>query len=316
VTIDAPRLLADCPICASRRICLDLEDVEDYITGEPFGLARCDECGISFTQPQPPEMDAYYPSLYRRYTPWILTVLRFLYRRRAHRWVESWPAPGRVLEIGCGDGLMLDSLRSIGWEVEGIERTDDVAAVARAKGIPVTVGAVDDLPDEPRYDIVILFQVLEHVHDPVALLRACTRRLRPGGRLIVSVPNLGSWQAEVTGSNWMHLEMPRHLVHFTPDTLDATMRRVGMRVHDVSFVSWEHDPYGWLQSGLNSLFRRKNRLLALLQRMDRPDAGDLPMAVMAVVMAPLCAVASVSSWIVGRGAILQVVCVADEPSAT
>ena len=92
--------------------------------------------------------------------------------------------------MGCGDGFMLDSLRKHGWKVIGSERTVAMARFAHDElGLNVFVGELDAIRPVPTFDLVILFQVLEHLDNPVQVLRQISQRLTPQGRLIIGVPN-------------------------------------------------------------------------------------------------------------------------------
>jgi SAM-dependent methyltransferase len=127
--------------------------------------------------------------------------------------------------------------------------------------LPVAVGAFETIPlAAASFDVVIFWQSFEHVPDPATALATAARVLRPGGILVVSVPNAASWQARWAGPAWFHWELPRHLYHFAPDTLAATCARAGFVVERVSHTNWEQNPFGWTQSILNRLGFPPNRL--------------------------------------------------------
>jgi SAM-dependent methyltransferase len=295
-----------CHICRSSSSESVLPQASDYITGHVFSVIRCKECGTQATEPQPSNLDPYYPSLYRRYKPLILNILNFFYRRKAKNWSRLFAQPGKALEIGCGDGLMLKALKDVGWVVDGIERTEAMCQEAEAL-LQQKVYSCDlnELPDQKKYDLIILFQVLEHIGDPLPLLKQCASRLSPGGRLLVAVPNRGSWQARMFGSDWFHLDVPRHLFHYTPESLRSIFFRVGLEVEGISYSSFEHDPYGWVQSCLNYFGKKHNRLTRILMRMDSPTISDVPTFLVAAVMAPLAFALALISWQFGQGAIMR-----------
>jgi SAM-dependent methyltransferase len=210
----------------------------DYLTGDRFALGRCQSCGIVFTDPAPTDLDRHYPPRYRKYRGIVELPLGALYRRRARRWARAFARPGRALEIGCGQGAMLDELRRAGWGVLGVER-----AGARADGLPVVAATLDQVGPDEGFDLVILFQTLEHLPHPLAALRQCRRLLAPGGRLVVSVPNHASWQARWFGGEWFHLDVPRHLFHFTPGSLRACLDRAGFTIERLHHVNLEQDNF-------------------------------------------------------------------------
>ncbi len=298
----------NCPVCGSTDISVFLGDVRDYITGERFEILRCQACDVGFTLPQPENMELYYPPKYRRYSPIVLTILRKLYHYQTRRWNKLFSKPGSVLEMGCGDGLMLDALRNRGWNVAGTERTEKMAEFARKNlGLQVYVGGFDEIPRGQKFDLIVLFQVLEHLNDPVATLQQCATLLEPEGKLIIAVPNLKSWQSEYASSYWFHLDVPRHLFHFSPESLRNALKIAGLSVSSISYVSFEHDPYGWIQSVLNKQFGNKNKLTRQLMNLDRLTIGSVAAVAAAIVLAIPILLLSVVSWIARGGAIMQVV---------
>lgn len=298
-----------CPICGSADIVEYYRGVSDYMTGEKFDVSRCRACDVGFTNPQPRSMEKYYPRKYRRYNNVVQAVLGTLYRLRVSRWDRLFRTPGSALEIGCGDGLMLDALRKKGWTVAGTERTEEMADVARKNlGLKVHVGGAGQIPADEAYELIILFQVLEHLNDPLDTLKQCAAHLKPDGKLLVALPNLASWQSRYAKSLWFHLDVPRHLFHFSPTSLGHAMRLAGLAVTRTSFVSFEHDPYGWVQSILNKMTGDRNRLTRLLMRVDELSVRHLFSVAAASVLALPGLTLSWVSWLLNRGAIIQVAC--------
>jgi SAM-dependent methyltransferase len=294
-------------VCGSPETEVYLDQARDYVTGKTFATRRCERCGVGFTAPRPENLEPFYPARYRRYTRLALATLRALYRRRVRSWARLQRQPGAALELGCGDGFMLDALRRRGWRVVGVERSEEACAYARSElGLEVHAGGLDALDGEHRFDLIILFQVLEHLPDPVATLRQCARLLKPGGTLVVGVPNRESWQARFAGADWLHLDVPRHLFHFSPASLTYAMRQAGLEVASVRFASLEHDPYGWLQSLLNRIGFRQNGLTRLLMGLDRPSVGGVAAALCAAVLLIPAVLLAAVSWLLRAGALMEV----------
>ena len=297
-----------CPVCEAGEVSVLYAEARDYITKDVFEVVGCARCRISWTQPVPANLDPYYPRSYRRYNAVIIAILKFLYRRRVSRWNRLFAQPGTALELGCGDGFMLNALRSLGWSVFGTERTEDMAAFARQHfGLTVFVEGSQPLPAGETYDLVIMFQVLEHLADPMPQLRRAASLLTPGGKLIVGVPNFASWQAKFGKDGWFHLDVPRHLFHWSPAAMREAAERAGMKVDSISFASIEHDPYGWVQSILNRVFGNRNRLTRLLMRAEPWRFSDIFTLLVAALLTPIAFGLSLTSWLFGRGAIMQAV---------
>jgi len=284
--------------------------VRDYVTGERFQILECRTCGFGLTDPVPLSMDPYYPPRYRRFNALAAFVLRRLYLRRVDGWHARLGKAGRALELGSGTGWMLRALRARGWLAFGSERTVTAAAAARdAAGAPMFVGDLTAIRDEPVLDLVIMFHVLEHLADPLAALAAVARRVKPGGTLILGIPNIASWQARVTGRSWMHLEVPRHLCHFSPDAIERALDQSGFRMTRIDFRSFEHDPFGWVQSTLDRLGFEQSLLVKVLARMQhrRSDVLTTLVAVLlAIPLGVLGLILALASWRAGAGAVMEV----------
>lgn len=311
----APSAADSCPVCRADSFKSVYGRACDPITRDPFEVVKCVACGLTYTVPRPCSMDRYYPRRYRAYG-WIVTrALGWLYESRVSRWTRLKPEGGSVLEIGCGPGLMLAAFHRRGWRVLGIERNAEVISAARKNPeLEIITSPVEALPQDARFDLIIMFQVLEHIGDPVPLLRECAKRLSPGGRLIINVPNFSSWQSRFAAAKWLHLDVPRHLVHFTPETLAATLERASLRLVDISFSSPEHDPYGWVESAISRLTGRANSLTRFLMGLDRFSLTVLFSFVLGVILAPPALILALASWLAQNGALMEAISVQSGPA--
>ncbi|MEO6458532.1 MAG: class I SAM-dependent methyltransferase [Chloroflexia bacterium] len=244
----------------------------DYISGDKFVVGFCNNCRLTVTTPVPPgnELSRYYPQTYygsgRRFPHIVEWLLDMLYDFRVGR-IGAGREPGKVLDIGCGRGLLLNKLKEKGWDPQGTELSEEAASYARDRlNLPVTTETLEDahFPDN-EFDLVILWHVLEHLSDPQGTLREVARVLKPGGTLLVAVPNFGSLEARFSGPGWFHLDVPRHLTHFTFQSLSEALGGAGLEVDKASYISPEYDFFSFVQSAQNKIGLRHNLLYNLLR---------------------------------------------------
>ena len=164
--------------------------------------------------------------------PGLATRLRARPLHRRLRWdCPPWRGRGRYLDVGCGSGGALGVAAVLGWNVAGVEVDEPAAAKARRFSARVHSGDLLAAPfDAGEFDVISAFHVLEHVPDPVAAVGRMLDWLAPDGLLIVEVPNAGGLGARLFGRAWSGLELPRHLSHFTPASLEHVVSRAGGRV--------------------------------------------------------------------------------------
>jgi len=136
---------------------------------------------------------------------------------------------GRLLDVGCGTGEFLEAVRRGGWQVEGVERDENASAWARESlGIPVETGSVDTLQTTSGlFDVITLWHVLEHLYDPGAAVRKIRDLLANDGYVLIALPNVGGLDSRVYGANWIALDTPRHVNHFSPTTLTRLLTEAG-----------------------------------------------------------------------------------------
>lgn len=197
---------------------------------------RCRACGSGFVWPVPDEgfLEARYESEHARgiWAERFATHDPREFERRA-AWVAGVVGePGRLLDIGCGDGEFLAAWLGRGGDGVGLELSRVIAGAAarRAPGAEVVVGYLDAVAEGPSFRAATFWDVLEHVPDPTSLVRAAAARLEPGGVVAASLPNYRSLTAVLHGGAWEYLEFARygHLTHFSPVGLTRVFERAGL----------------------------------------------------------------------------------------
>ena len=157
----------------------------------------------------------------------------------------GWPRGNRptLLDVGCGSGSFLAAASRQGFEVFGMDRSAHAVHAARSAGIEVRQGAIgSSIWEGRRFDFVTMFHVLEHLPDPRMALKYAVSLLRPGGTLIIQVPNIHSIQARLFGKRWYGLDVPRHLIDFSPKALSHLLQEMGYNFQLVSRFSLRDNP--------------------------------------------------------------------------
>ena len=193
-----------------------------------FRLVRCASCGLVFVSPRPDRerIGRFYPPSYAAHQDLDGEVPA----RKSRRFEPlGTMAPGRYLDVGCGAGRALQRMKARGWEAVGFEVSERGAQAGRTAGLEIRTGRelADARFEEGSFGLVTLFCVLPHLHDPAAVLGEVSRILRPGGILLMTMPNLRSLNFMLFRGRWYHLDPPRHLAFFSPANLRDLAARTG-----------------------------------------------------------------------------------------
>jgi SAM-dependent methyltransferase len=209
-------------------------------------IVECTACGLVRQDTRPLAATALYDADYYAtdnpkggYANYFLdsAVNRRTFRDRIEAIERRYGRRGRLLDVGCALGDFLLEAKAAGWDVEGVEISHFAAQRARERGLRVTAGRLEEL-DLPAasFDVVTLYDTIEHLADPIGTLAAVRRLLVPGGIVHLVTPNVGGLQAGVLGRYWYHYKPGEHLFYFAPRTLRGAVESAGMR--------WE----GWSRS--------------------------------------------------------------------
>jgi SAM-dependent methyltransferase len=233
------------------------------------GRTRCPACGVATTDPWPSaeDLDAAYDGWYRpsagRFGGLGDAALRRSRAALARR-LDRIAPPGRVLDVGAGEGALLDGLRRQGRAATGLERTATRPDVAERE--------LEEI--EGEWAAIVFWHSLEHLPEPAAALERAARLLAPGGVIVIAVPNSDSLQARAFGDRWFALDLPRHLVHLTGGALCGRLRELGLGIDRVSHLRGGQVGFGWLEGLVGSLPGRPR----LYDAIRRPEARSAPVS--------------------------------------
>lgn len=241
----------ECPLCNSNNA-TEKASVHDRLLGIDggFNLVKCRNCGLFYLNPQPTpfELNRYYPDSYDPYISALPNKMSFLSHmslnyglKKRYREVLRHKKLGCLLEIGCANGLFLDFAKRHGnWEqILGVEISSTASRHAREDfKLDVITGTLEEakLPNN-SIDVVVMWDVIEHLHNPKSTLFEIRRILKEDGVLLIRLPLVGSWESKIFRQYWAGWDAPRHLVTFSLQTLDMILTMTGFSIKRVACIS-------------------------------------------------------------------------------
>lgn len=231
----------------------------------PFDVLECTECGLVYVTPRlsSEALAEVYGAKYWKsdnpkdcgYSDYAKDAPLYLktFRRRM-KLVRKWVGDNaKVLDIGCAAGFFVRTMLEHGHDAIGIEPSDSIAAYARKTlGTDrVHVGDLDSAPQEVlqdgHFDLVTMWDVIEHIPDPQATLDRARKLLAPGGKLLLETQNVGSRWAKILGRRWHHYKHEEHLYHFNPQTIERLLGDCGFSVlHNSSALAGKYVSFGFI----------------------------------------------------------------------
>jgi 2-polyprenyl-3-methyl-5-hydroxy-6-metoxy-1,4-benzoquinol methylase len=281
-----------CAICGgseTRILCVKFE----------YAISQCVQCGLIYANPRAPHLkilhryssnyfwNEYLPSLGVTSGEFDLAHFDFRYAAMLKMIADAVGHRGRLLEVGCGAGFFLKAAERAGWQVEGIELSEEASQFASERlHLPIRRDRAEEAAiGAGTFDVAVMFDVIEHLFDPRAVLTAIARALKPGGLLVVSTPNIDAASRYVLGIDWAVLSPLEHVYYFSESTLTRLLEATGFsKIRFVRvFLMWgpqetlnfayTHAPGGVRSKLAEVMVRAGGRPLAnLLQRAGRQDA--------------------------------------------
>lgn len=236
----------NCPFCNSAAIHPVLAAKDHTVSHESFEICHCDDCSNRFTQAVPDLMHIgpYYQSaeyishsdtargLINRLYHWVRSYTLGTKRRLTQR--VTGIERGALLDIGAGTGAFVTTMLQAGWKVTGLE-PDSIARENAKTKHGIELRSADDIYSLPptSFDVITLWHVLEHVHDLHGYFRQFKALLKPGGKLVIAVPNYTSKDAAAYGRHWAAWDVPRHLYHFSPAGMQQLAQLEGFNIQSM-----------------------------------------------------------------------------------
>jgi 2-polyprenyl-3-methyl-5-hydroxy-6-metoxy-1,4-benzoquinol methylase len=237
-----PASTVNCPVCNSSKSRFVLQVKDHSVSGEYFNIFECAVCGLRFTYPVPPvdQIGKYYKSddyiSHSNTRKGLVNNLYHLVRNRTlvskyHLLkIHTGQKKGKLLDIGAGTGAFVRFMNQQGWSSEGIEpdSTARVVALEQNQTELLSAEALESLLPA-QYDAITLWHVLEHVHELYPYLHRIRDLLKPGGVVFIAVPNYSSYDGKKYGAYWAAYDVPRHLYHFSPNSILWLLKATGFQ---------------------------------------------------------------------------------------
>lgn len=242
-----------CPLCQSSDIGLALKAKDHKISGEEFEIWDCKNCGFRFTQDVPDQdhIGEYYKGeIFISHSDTKEGVVNRLYHRarkvmldRKYSLIHRLSSGRELMDFGAGTGYFLDHMRQRGYTVHGVEIDSGARAFAQKK-FGIHIDGIDTFYEskaQEAYDVITMWHVLEHIEDPHDLLQRLHRMLRPGGKMLIALPNHNSSDGKKYQQYWSAYDVPRHLWHFEPKTLELMIEQNGWKMDSMHRLPF--DPF-------------------------------------------------------------------------
>ena len=283
-----------CPMCESGAFAVAFEE-------PPYRVCRCSRCQMVWVTPRLAEeelIELYGDGYWSSHTPRTIGYGDYrgdqelylkTFRKRLEFALRDGPHGGRALDVGAAAGFCMKVLAELGFEVHGVEPAAAIARHASERlGLEtVHVGTLDTAAHAPRsFDLITMWDVVEHVVDPAALLRKARELLKDDGKLVLETQNVDSAFARLLGPRWHHFKHAEHIYHFSPRTLRALLEASGFALRELT------PRHAGKYVSPDFVAERSARLHPALSSALRPLARRLPGALYVNVMDEMVAIAT------------------------
>lgn len=216
--------LEECPVC-KHPACKNLMICKDHLVSEEsFALVECMKCHLVFTNPRPApdNLSKYYQSenyishtsKANNLTNILYKIARYFTKRDKYQLISKYQKPGKILDYGCGTGDLLKFFNNKNWQTKGIEPDPKARQIAADENSINVISDINALNKDEKFNVIMLWHVLEHISDLKKTARKLVRHLEDNGTMFIAVPNHESYDAKHYKENWAAYDVPRHLYHF------------------------------------------------------------------------------------------------------
>ncbi len=263
-----------CPVCQSADIFFVLKAKDETVSRQYFEIWQCNNCTLRFTQDVPNQQNIgkyYQSSNYISHSNTSKGVINKLYHavrtvtlQSKKKLVEknSKKTKGSLLDVGAGTGAFASIMKKNGWNVTGLEPDENARTLARKNfNIELLSSEKLFLLQPNTFDVITLWHVLEHVHELHKYLNTFYSLLHKDGTLIIAVPNYTAYDAKMYAQNWAAYDVPRHLYHFSPTSMQTLLHEHHFKIHqqkpmwfDSFYVSLLSEKYRFKKSNFIKAF--------------------------------------------------------------
>lgn len=233
--------LKNCPACGEKKSTHFLQAKDYTVSQNTFDIVQCASCNLLFTNPRPEAAQAGYfyksenyishSNTQKGFVNKLYHAVRNITLKQKTRLIqEDQKGTKNLLDVGCGNGHFLQACQQSGWNIFGMELDPDTAARAAALTQQSIYPNLQAIPKESTFDMITLWHVLEHVYDLDDYFLFFKSRINLGGKLLLALPNSKSYDANYFKEYWAAYDVPRHIYHFSPETIQSVAQKHGFKI--------------------------------------------------------------------------------------
>ncbi len=225
--------------------CYLCQNLLKEVVDSPWSLKRCVNCGLVQASPLPDQESVnklYQGDYWKNYTFYSSQISAHeKYFRQKVTEIKRYHQSGKLLDIGCAVGVLLQVAKNSGFSVYGIDVASYAVKECQKKGLPAATGTIHTIEQKNHYDVVAAYEVVEHERDPLQTAITAQKLLKTGGLFVVTVPNSETLSARLMGKNWFGYKNKEHLFHFTRQSFYLLLKKAGFT--NIKIMKDDSRPY-------------------------------------------------------------------------